>query len=329
MSSLISTYPGKLSEEFYNIATLTGLLRWRALRQPDKVAYTYLEDGESAEVSLTYAELDRRARAVAARLQRTGRRGDRVLLLYPPGLGYVAAFFGCLYAEMIAVPAYPPDPSKFSRSLPRLQTMLADSGASVALTTERILSRARLIFDESPLLESLAWMSFDETPAGAEDGWRENAGVSTDLAFLQYTSGSTGAPKGVMLNHENLLHNASLVYHGVEHSDGDKYVSWLPVFHDMGFMAGILQPLYAGIGVVSMSPVAFLQRPLLWLQAISRYRATTSGGPNFAYDLCARKITPEQRAELDLSNWSVAFNGAEPIRAETLDRFVEAFGPCG
>ncbi|HEX7313092.1 MAG TPA: amino acid adenylation domain-containing protein, partial [Pyrinomonadaceae bacterium] len=329
MSSLISTYPGKLSEEFYNIATLTGLLRWRALRQPDKVAYTYLTDGESEEVSLTYAELDRRARAVAARLQQTGRRGDRVLLLYPPGLGYVAAFFGCLYAEMIAVPAYPPDPSKFSRSLPRLQTMLADSGAAVALTTEPILSRARLLFDESPMLESLDWMSFDETPVGAEDGWRENSGVSTDLAFLQYTSGSTGAPKGVMLTHENLLHNASLVYHGVEHSDGDKYVSWLPVFHDMGFMAGILQPLYAGIGVVSMSPVAFLQRPLLWLQAISRYRATTSGGPNFAYDLCARKVTPEQRAELDLSNWSVAFNGAEPIRAETLDRFVEAFGPCG
>ena len=329
MSSSISLNSNKPSDQFYQPATLIDLLRWRALGDPGKVGYTFLADGESQEISLTYGELDRRARAIAAELQKSTVRGDRALLLYPPGLDYVAAFFGCLYAGLIAVPAYPPDPSRFSRSLPRLQTILADSRARVTLTTETIHARATQLFDESPLLQSLNWMSFDKPEPGLEDEWQECSGKSSELAFLQYTSGSTGAPKGVMLSHENLLHNASLVHHGVEHTADDKYVSWLPTFHDMGFMAGILQPLYAGIPVVSMSPVAFLQRPLLWLQAISRYQATTSGGPNFAYDLCVRKITAEQRAELDLSRWSVAFNGAEPIRDETLDRFADTFALCG
>jgi len=329
MSSPTSLFFNGLSEQSGEPATLTDLLRWRALHQPDKLAYVFLADGETQELSLTYGELDRQARAIAARLQKSAAPGDRALLLYPPGLGYIAAFFGCLYAELIAVPAYPPDPSRFSRSLPRLQTMVADSRATVSLTTEVIRSRAGQLFTESALLQSLSWMSFDELDPGLENEWRETLGNSADLAFLQYTSGSTGAPKGVMLSHGNLLHNASLVYSGVEHTGNDKYVSWLPIFHDMGFMAGILQPLYAGIPVVSMSPVAFLQRPFLWLQAISRYRATTSGGPNFAYDLCVRKITPEQRAELDLSRWSVAFNGAEPIRPDTLERFAETFASCG
>jgi acyl-CoA synthetase (AMP-forming)/AMP-acid ligase II len=173
------------------------------------------------------------------------------------------------------------------------------------------------------------WMSVDAVEESVADDWRELPVSAEALAFLQYTSGSTGKPKGVMLTHRNLLHNAGLVYHGVEHKPTDSYVSWLPTFHDMGFMAGILQPLYAGIPVVSMSPVAFLQQPFLWLQAISRYRATTSGGPNFAYDLCAHKITPEQRATLDLSSWTVAFNGAEPIRHDTLKRFAIAFASCG
>ena len=318
-----------MSDQSNRPATLVELLRWRATHQPDKVGYVFLADGESHELSLTYRELDQQARTIAARLQDCTAPGDRALLLYPPGLDYVAAFFGCLYARLVAVPAYPPDPSKFSRSLPRLQTMVADSRATVSLTTEAICSRANLLFAESPLLQSLSWFSFDRLDMSDANEWRETTGKRFDLAFLQYTSGSTGAPKGVMLSHENLLHNASLVYHGVEHSDEDKYVSWLPTFHDMGFMAGILQPLYAGIPVVSMSPVTFLQRPYLWLQAISRYQATTSGGPNFAYDLCVRKITPEQRAELDLNRWSVAFNGAEPIRRETLERFVETFAPCG
>ncbi|HKV36205.1 MAG TPA: non-ribosomal peptide synthase/polyketide synthase [Pyrinomonadaceae bacterium] len=329
MSSPTSLFFNNLSDRSGQPATLTELLRWRAQQQSDKVGYIFLADGETQELTLTYSELDRRARAIAAQLQQSTARGDRALLLYPPGLDYVAAFFGCLYAGVIAVPAYPPDPSRFSRSLSRLQTIVADSRASITLTPEMIRARASALLDESPLLQSLHWMSFDEPENGLEDEWRESPGSSSELAFLQYTSGSTGAPKGVMLSHANLLHNASLVYHGVEHASDDKYVSWLPTFHDMGFMAGILQPLYAGIPVVSMSPVAFLQRPFLWLQAISHYRATTSGGPNFAYDLCVRKITPEQRAELDLSRWSVAFNGAEPIRRETLDHFAETFAARG
>ncbi|HEU4433459.1 MAG TPA: amino acid adenylation domain-containing protein, partial [Pyrinomonadaceae bacterium] len=310
-------------------STLVELLRRRALDEPTKRAYTFLVDGNAEELHLTYGELDSRARRIAAVLQQISKPGERVLLLYPPGLGYVSAFFGCLYAQLIAVPAYPPDPSRFSRSLPRLRAIVEDSRSTIALTTDPILNRARVLFDESPLLKSMNWMSVDAVEETIADDWRELPVSDEALAFLQYTSGSTGKPKGVMLTHRNLLHNAGLVYHGVEHTPTDSYVSWLPTFHDMGFMAGILQPLYAGIPVVSMSPVAFLQQPFLWLQAISRYRATTSGGPNFAYDLCTHKITPEQRATLDLSKWTVAFNGAEPIRHDTLKRFAKVFAPCG
>ena len=188
---------------------------------------------------------------------------------------------------------------------------------------------AKLIFTEAPNLKALHWLATDIVVTSVDEAWQPEHATSGDLAFLQYTSGSTGHPRGVMLTHANLLHNASLIFHVFEHTETDSYVSWLPMFHDMGFMVGVLQPLYAGIRAVVMSPVSFLQRPARWLEAISHYRATTSGGPNFAYDLCARKITLDDAAKLDLSSWSVAFNGAEPVRAETLDRFASRFESCG
>ncbi|HEX8138450.1 MAG TPA: amino acid adenylation domain-containing protein, partial [Pyrinomonadaceae bacterium] len=307
-------------------STLIELLRHRALCQAQQEAYTFLLDDESEEARLTYEELDARARAIAAWLQSIVANGDRVLLLYPPGLDYIAAFFGCLYAGAIAVPAYPP---KRNRSLLRLQAIVSDAKAGVALTTGALLSRIVPLFSQNPYLEPLRWLATDKLEAGSEKDWQEPAISGEDLAFFQYTSGSTGAPKGVMLTHANLLHNAALIYKACGHTPADRYVSWLPTFHDMGFMAGILQPLYGGFPVTGMSPASFLQRPLRWLKAISKYRATTSGGPNFAYDLCTRKITPEQRATLDLSSWKVAFNGAEPIRRDTLERFTESFAPCG
>ncbi|HEX8161810.1 MAG TPA: amino acid adenylation domain-containing protein [Pyrinomonadaceae bacterium] len=306
--------------------TLIELLRRRAQRQPHQLGYTFLTDGESQEATLTYAELDRRARAVGAWLQAAGAAGERVLLLYPPGLEFVAAFFGCLYAGAVAVPAYPP---RRNRTPLRLQAIVASAKAALALTTTPILTRVAPLFSQSPYLEGLRWQVTDDIADGLEDDWREPAAGRDHLAYLQYTSGSTGMPKGVMLTHGNLLSNAALVYRACEHTPADSYVSWLPIFHDMGFMAGILQPLYGGFPVVSLSPAAFLQRPLRWLEAISRYRATTSGGPNFAYDLCVRKIGEGERAALDLSSWSVAFNGAEPIRPATLERFAAAFAPCG
>ena len=308
-------------------SSLVDLLRSRASQYPDQPAYHFLIDGQTQSAEQTYAELDRQARAIAAALQSFGARGQRALLLYPPGLEFIAAFFGCLYAGVIAVPAYPPDPDRLNRSIPRLQAIAADCEASIALTVSPILSMARALLVHAPDLKSLRWIATETLIGG--DEWKESPADPDAPIFLQYTSGSTGAPKGVMLSHSNLLHNASMVFHALGHTRDDKYVSWLPAFHDMGFMAGILQPLYAGISAILMSPIAFLKHPLRWLQAISRYKATISGGPNFAYDLCARKISPEERATLDLSSWSVAFNGAEPIRAETILRFAEVFGPCG
>jgi acyl-CoA synthetase (AMP-forming)/AMP-acid ligase II len=310
-------------------ATLIELLDQRALQQPDQLAYTFLLDGEASELHSTYLQLRRRARAIAAALRLAAAKGERALLLYPPGLDFIEGFFGCLYAGVVAVPAYPPDPAKLNRTLPRLQAVIADAQATLVLTTSSILAMAKLIFAEAQDLKALHWLATDMVVNRVDEDWQPEPATTDDLAFLQYTSGSTGHPRGVMLTHANLLHNASLIFDVFEHTKTDSYVSWLPMFHDMGFMVGVLQPLYAGIRAVVMSPASFLQRPARWLEAISRYRATTSGGPNFAYDLCVRKITAEDAAALDLSSWSVAFNGAEPVRAETLDRFASRFGPCG
>jgi len=309
--------------------TLVDILRRRAQRQPDQKAYTFLLDGEAEEVSLSYAELDLRARAIGEWLIRQGLRKERALLLYPPGLDFIAGFFGCLYAGLVAVPAYPPEPARLKRTLKRLEAIAADAEAKVALTTQSVLSSLEVISAQAPMLGSMRWLASDAMESSAVDHSMEFDLSSDALAFLQYTSGSTGEPKGVMLTHTNLLHNAATVSAFCEHGPQDKYVSWLPAFHDMGFMSGVLQPLYSGIPAVLLSPAAFLQRPLRWLRAISRYRATTSGGPNFAYDLCVRKIGDEERALLDLSSWTIAFNGAEPVRNETLERFAQTFAPCG
>jgi natural product biosynthesis luciferase-like monooxygenase protein len=310
-------------------STLVELLRWRAQHQPDQKAYTFLTGGEGESVTLTYQALDERARSIAAALQARGEAGDRVILLYPPGLEFIGAFFGCLYAGAVAVPAYPP---RMNRSFHRLLSIIADAQPKFALTTTPILSKVEALLGDPANglhLEGLRWLDTDAIRLDGLEDWRTPSVAEDGLAFLQYTSGSTGKPKGVMLTHGNLLHNAKLVYYGVNHQPSDRYVSWLPTFHDMGFMAGVLQPLYGGFEVILMSPVSFLQSPFRWLQAISEYRATTSGGPSFAYDLCVQKITAEQRATLDLSSWSVAFNGAEPIRRDTLECFTQAFEPCG
>ncbi|MGK3992297.1 non-ribosomal peptide synthase/polyketide synthase [Sorangium sp. So ce1024] len=310
-------------------STLVDLLRFRATEQPDRLAYNFLLDGETQEATLTYAQLDRRARAIGATLESRGARGARVLLLFPPGLEYAAAVLGCLYAGAVAVPAYPPDPARLGRTLPRLQALIADAQASFALTLEAILPMVSALAEQSEALKSLRWLATDGVEDGAADAWRDPAATGDTLAILQYTSGSTAAPRGVMLTHGNLLHNSAAIHRCFEHSTESRGVIWLPPYHDMGLIGGVLQPLCGGFPVVLMSPLDFLRRPLRWLQAISRYRATTSGGPNFAYDLCVRKVTEEQIAALDLSSWDLAFNGAEPIRAETLDRFAETFAPCG
>ena len=252
--------------------------------------------------------------------------GRRALLLYPPGLEFIAAFFGCLYAGVVAVPVYPP---RRNRSMNRIQAIADDAEAQVALTTEQVFNRVMPLIDETPHLKELTWLPTCQVPAGMEHDWTMPDVHGDTLAFLQYTSGSTGTPKGVVLNHANLVHNSALIAHAFEHTRSGTGVFWLPSYHDMGLIGGILQPLYVGRPNVLMSPMSFLQKPYRWLSAISRFRGTTSGGPNFAYELCVRKITPEQRKTLDLSSWRVAFNGAEPVRAETIEAFTETFAPCG
>lgn len=309
------------------VDSLVDLLRYRAAYQPHHQGITFLVDGEEETLHLTYAELDAKAREIATALQSACQPGDRALLVYQPGLEYVAAFFGCLYAGVTAVPIYPPRPN---RSLIRLQSVATNSQAIFALTTSQILSKLERQLIDAAELKALKWLATDSfNITEPRQDWQEIHPQGQDLAFLQYTSGSTATPKGVMITHHNLLKNLALIHQCFEHSSQSLAVIWLPPYHDMGLIGGILQPLYGGFPVVLMSPFMFFQSPIRWLQAISRYQGTTSGGPNFAYDLCFRKVKPEQLLGLDLSSWRVAFNGAEPISAQTLEDFASKFAPCG
>jgi acyl-CoA synthetase (AMP-forming)/AMP-acid ligase II len=289
----------------------------------------YLGDGEREEARVNYAELDVLARAVGAALQELQARRERALLLYPAGLQFVAAFFGCLYSGVVAVPAYPPHPARPELTLPKLQAILLDSRARFVLTTTPILSKVAPLFARDEEFRHLLWLATDELDRVRADDWNETEVASDDLAFLQYTSGSTSAPKGVMVSHRNLLENSAYIHYGFEHTPESVSVTWLPAYHDMGLIDGVVQPLYGGFTGYVMPQTSFLQRPLRWLQAISRYRVTHSGGPNFAYEHCVNKIRPEQRRGLDLSCWRVAYNGAEPVREETLRRFAASFEECG
>lgn len=305
---------------------LAELLRARALSRPDDLAYSFLADDELEPASLTYGELDARARAIAALLQSRGLVGERALLFYPPGLEYIAAFWGCMYAGVIAVPLYPPRPN---RSLTRLETIASDARARIALTTTPILTRSPNLYSQASCLKSLGWLASDNVEAQPATQWQEPEVAQDSPAYIQYTSGSTSAPKGVIITHRNVLSNSAYIDYGFEHTSESISLTWLPHFHDMGLVDGIIQPVYKGFRGLLMSPVSFLKRPFRWLQFISKYRVTHSGGPNFAYDLCVRKVSREERELLDLSSWVVAYNGAEPIRNDVLESFASTFSQCG
>ncbi|MEG4517833.1 MULTISPECIES: amino acid adenylation domain-containing protein [unclassified Microcoleus] len=306
---------------------LVELLKNRALHQPEQ-KYTFLLDGKTETASLTYRELDAIARSHAARLQTLGVTGDRALLLFPPGLDYLAAFFGCLYAKVIAVPLYPP---KLKRNLAKISAIALDAGATVAIAPARHRENLEQLCQQAPELKGLRWLTA-EMLSGDGEKWQQPPIHPDEVAYLQYTSGSTSTPKGVMVSHANVLYNIEYIDRGFNHDSESVAVTWLPPFHDMGLIDGLLKPLYLGIPSYFMPPAAFIQNPMCWLEAISRYKATHSGGPNFAYDLCASKISKilgDGEKMLDLSSWRVAYNGAEPIHKETLERFTKAFEPCG
>src|SRR5271170_7947426 len=304
--------------------TLIDVLRWRAEQHGDEMAYTFLSSGESEHV--TYADLDRRARAISVRLLEVCSPGDRVLLLYPPGLEFVAAFWGCMYGGMIAVPAYPPHGNKGAL---RVHAIAEDCGAKLALSTKSMLPAMSEALHMMQKANASQCVTTEDVSTKLADGWREpNAGKGT-VVLIQYTSGSTASPKGVVVSHGNLMANEMKIQLAFKQSRQSVIVSWLPLYHDMGLIGSVLQSVFVGALCIMFSAVRFLQRPFEWLQVLSDYGATTSGGPNFAYDLCVRKTTVEERSTLDLSSWSVAFNGAEPVRAGTLDRFAAYFEPCG
>ena len=310
--------------------TLVELLRARASERGGATAFTFLDDGEREGARLTYGELDERARAIARALRDGGLApGDRALLLYPPSLEFIPAFFGCLYAGVIAVPAYPPHASQPSRTLPRLLSIVGDADVAAVLANDAIVAAGARMIEQTPSLATIPWLATDTLGVDGASDWQTPRVGSGDLAFLQYTSGSTASPRGVMVSHANLLHNLAYASHFAGNDASTVSVSWLPVIHDMGLIEGVLGPIFGGYPAYLMAPTSFLHRPIRWLRAITRYRATTSGGPNFAYDLCARKVNDAQRVELDLTSWRVAYNGAEPIRAETLESFHERFSPVG
>jgi acyl-CoA synthetase (AMP-forming)/AMP-acid ligase II len=313
-----------MSEEgMGGFVSFIDLLQQHAKGQPEAIAYRFLRDGERETGSLTYRALLDTTLNLATKLQKDGFTGERALLIFHSGLDYVVALLACFCAGVIAVPAYPP---RNGRNLPRIEGMVVDAEAMVVLTSSSL--RQSLRCDPDSALGRAHWIATDLLPM-LPDEWKKPHLSCDSIAYLQYTSGSTGTPKGVIVTHGNLIHNSARICERFKQDRQSRFVSWLPLFHDLGLIFGVLTPLYAGGSCTLMSPAAFLQRPYRWLKAISDYRATTSGGPNFAYDLCARRISEQARSDLDLSSWRIALNGAEPVRAVTLEGFSQAFQGCG
>ncbi|SEU39088.1 fatty acyl-AMP ligase [Stigmatella erecta] len=311
----------------YSDLDLVSLLRMRSQMQPHQLAYSFETD--HGEVRLTYAELDRQACIVAAQLQAANGAGARALLLYHPGPDFLAGFFGCLYAGVIAVPAYPPR-APFrpeDRNVRRIFSIAQDASPRFVITTESVRTKLRDISNILPGVEH--WLASDIQEGPGAEAWLPFCPQQDDLAFLQYTSGSTGAPKGVMVSHGNIIANERMISIGFGMTEKSLIGGWLPVFHDMGLIGHVLQPMYLGVPCFLMSPMSFMKRPFRWLDLISRNRLTVSGAPDFAYRFCVEAISEEEKKRLDLSSWELAFNGAEPVRSETLENFSAAFASCG
>ena len=312
-------------------SSLVELVRSRAREKDTRASYTFLDGGgqSSGEQSLTCSELDERARAVAATLANVASPGDRALLLYPPGLDFIPAFFGCLYAGIVAVPLPPPEPRRLERTLTRLRAVVADARPVLCLSISGLLPVLDQAFEAAPELAGLRRLATDQVDLGEAAQWRPSEVDAEAAAYLQYTSGSTSAPKGVRVSHRNVLDNSEYIRRAWDYTPESVAVIWVPNFHDDGLVHGIVQPLYTGFASCMLAPISIVQRPRRWLEAISRWRGTHSGGPNFAYTLCRRKVLPEEREGLDLSSWQMAYNAAEPIHPETLEEFASAFAPCG
>ncbi|WP_328715062.1 fatty acyl-AMP ligase [Nocardia salmonicida] len=302
---------------------LPEILARRAVDEPDRIAYIFLDDNGAEHTTTTYRELHEQATAVAGLLRARCEPGERALLVFPQCVEFITAYFGCLYANIVAVPVNPPRRGKVQDAT---RSIVGDCAPTAVLTIAGLLETLRPALE--PLCTARQWLAVDELPT-TQTSFTATAADPDAVAFLQYTSGSTSAPKGVMVTHRNLVANEEMIRHSFGHDRESTVVGWAPFFHDQGLIGNVLQPVYVGATTVMMSPTTFIRRPLRWLEAISHYRAHTSGGPNFAFDACVARAAAGELPDLDLSSWKVAFNGAEPIRAETLDRFAKTFAPLG
>jgi acyl-CoA synthetase (AMP-forming)/AMP-acid ligase II/acyl carrier protein len=303
-------------------ASLVHALEELSSTIPTDIAYTFLPEGEDEEIDITFRELAMRSQAVAARLQKLAHAGDRAALVYESSIEYIVALVGCFYAGIVAVPVYPPDPMRIRRTGARLRAILQDSQANIVLTSSSEAHRFGSYLEQAGHVVVTDAISADD----AVDYQRPKIGPDT-LALLQYTSGSTGRPRGVMLTHANLMFN----FEHIKKFDEPAAiaVSWLPMYHDMGLIGLVLQVLQSGRRTVLMSPLSFVKRPVRWFQAISKYKAYATSGPSFAYDLCVQKISDEELEGIDLSSWTLACNGAEPVRPDTMKRFADRFAKAG
>nr|WP_255494821.1 acyl-CoA-binding protein [Luteibacter sp. Sphag1AF] len=311
-------------------ATLVDCLHARARELHQEEVFAFLDDhGELAE-QRNYADLHGRACAIAAAIQTYAQKGQRILLLFEPGLHFNDAFYGCLYAGTVAVPAYPPDPARLERTLPRLQTIVADSSPALVLTSATILSFAQQLPAVAPDLANLTWLAVEDILAQDDSGMHGHYSVSAeDIALIQYTSGSTSAPKGVVISHRNIMINAQMMQRTAKQDANRIILSWLPAYHDLGLMCNVVLPVAAGARSIVMSPLVFLKDPSLWLSSVHRYRATDTAAPNFALDLCVQKVDDRNRRDLDLHCLKVCLIGAEPLRYATIERFLHAYEPYG
>src|SRR5258708_11473054 len=307
-------------------STIVDIICERAATRTQENAFLFERGTEASPRALTYAQLDREARKIAAWLQQQNLRGERVLIAQPQDLEFITSLLGCLYAGSIAVPLFPP---KVNRHLQRLKLIVKDATPRAALTSSSVLTRLQAVTREVPELKSVKWATLEDADAENPERWERPVMQERQVVLLQYTSGSTGDPRGVMLSHANLIANLKMIQAAFGMHEHSVIVGWLPLYHDMGLVGNILGPLWAGAQCILMSAAAFVEHPVRWLKLISNYRGTISGGPNFAYELCIQRISADDRRQLDLSSWQTAFTGSEPVRRETLQRFAQTFSQCG
>ena len=302
--------------------TILDILRERGAEFPDKRILTFLRNGEIIEDQWTYKNLFQHIQQVSTSLQLQSTEGSRVLILLPQGLSYVGALFGCFYSKVIAVPVYPP---KRNRADLRIKSIFKDCKPDVIISTSKIRESAQ---KHNHYLNGAKWIDYSEVMS-VKNNFEPKQIMPDDIALLQYTSGSTGSPKGVMVTHNNIIENSKILKEAFKLSTKDVAVSWLPLFHDMGLIEGLIQPIFSNFPLILMSPLDFIQKPFRWLKAMSDFKGTHAGSPNFGYDLCCEKISEDSIEVLDLSQVNTFYNGAETVKNYTLERFTQKFQKAG